>query len=164
MDGEMFDLDLVSRAEKRGYWIAVEAALYCGQIHGMLVPQDFVDNVWRSRDGEKPPLEAFVVEDLKPVLRIGITCESIDEWIEGYQPRLVRRTKNPPPPRPAGCLTVAEVARRLESTRKEVYRLVYVAGEIPSQEYATVDYNRWEFPLRCVNGEALEKWIEDNHK
>jgi predicted DNA-binding transcriptional regulator AlpA len=130
----------------------------------MLIVQNVVDNVWRSRRGEKPPLKAFVVEDLKPIFRMGITCGSIDEWIESYTPRVVRRTTNPPPPRPAACLTAAEVAERLGMTRKKAYRLVYVTGEIPSQEFSQVEYNKWEFPLRCVNGEALEEWIKDNRK
>jgi len=147
------NIDLVRRAEKRGYWLAVEAALYLSQIHGIVRHQAAVDNVWRSRQGEKEPLDAFIVEDFVPAVMMGVTPNSLDGWIENY---MVRGSKNDPP-RPAGCLTVADVAEQLHITRKEAYQLVYVQQAVPSEVFSEIKVNRWTFPLRCVRAEAISK-------
>ena len=164
LDIDISSIDLVTRARRRGYWVATDASLYLGQIMGMWIEQDTVNNSWRSRFGEKPPIDTFIVEDFVPALIVGITPDSLEEWVENYRPRLSRRSKKVPPKVPANHLTAAEVAERAGITRKEAYRLIYVTGELPSVVYYEADYNRWMFPFRAVSIDDLEQWIRERDR
>ena len=155
--------DLVARCEKRGYWTAPEGALYLSQVMGLERDQSVVNNSWRSRFGEKPPLTAFVVEDFKPHLLVGITPASMDAWVEQYEPRPSRSAKETPK-LPGACLTAAEAADHLHITRKEAYHLVYISQELPSIIYHHVLMTRdWQYPLRCVRADDLEAY-RTNHR
>lgn len=151
-------LDLISRAERRGHWFAVEVALYLSQILARKVARHTVTGALKLEN-----LKGFVVEEDRPVHHVGIEPDSVDTWIERFTGRArARKAGNSPPP--AAHLTVAEVAERLRITRKEAWQMVYVEESIPSVEWTSdppLKYaERWTFPVRLVQGEQLEEWAK----